>query len=115
MFSQLWNAVINSLWKEDYISNSEMELLLIPYPFNQRMRYIQWPPFLLANKVKFVRFLLKFLLATCIKMSSYGEAVRVFPGNTLEETMPTLVMIKSMYFIHILKWWKITYYQPIVS
>ena len=51
MFSQLWNVVIKSLWEEDYINNSEMERLLIPYSSKQRMKYIQWPPFLLANKV----------------------------------------------------------------
>lgn len=50
-FSQLWNEVIESFREEDYIDNKERELLLIPYNVLPSMKYIQWPPFLLANKI----------------------------------------------------------------
>ncbi|KAI5072192.1 hypothetical protein GOP47_0012298 [Adiantum capillus-veneris] len=50
-FSQLWNAIIESFREEDYIDNKERELLLIPYNSDPTMKYMQWPPFLLANKI----------------------------------------------------------------
>lgn len=58
-FSQLWNAVIKSIRQEDYIKNDEMELLLIPQSSDLDMRYIQWPPFLLANKIASVLDMVK--------------------------------------------------------
>lgn len=50
-FSQLWNEVIESFREEDYITDNEKELLLIPYSIDPLMKYMQWPPFLLANKI----------------------------------------------------------------
>ncbi|KAL3689639.1 hypothetical protein R1sor_015948 [Riccia sorocarpa] len=49
-FAPMWNEVVNSLREEDYISNSEKDLLLMPrnqWPGS----LVQWPLFLLANKV----------------------------------------------------------------
>ena len=54
-FSQLWNEIIESLREEDYLSNHEKELLLIPYSTDSSA-YNQWPAFLLADKVFFVVF-----------------------------------------------------------
>ncbi|MCO5578496.1 hypothetical protein L7F22_032339 [Adiantum nelumboides] len=50
-FSQLWNAVIETLRKEDYIKDSEMDLLFIPYTSNPYIKYVPWPAFLLMNKI----------------------------------------------------------------
>ena len=58
-FSQLWNEIIESLREEDYLSNHEKELLLIPYSTDSSA-YNQWPAFLLANKVIVCSFLKKY-------------------------------------------------------
>eukprot|EP00250_Pteridium_aquilinum_P011201 c19900_g1_i1 orf=712-6561(-) len=50
-FSQLWNAVIQTMREEDYLDNEEMELLLIPYSPDANINYIPWPAFLLRNKI----------------------------------------------------------------
>eukprot|EP00250_Pteridium_aquilinum_P011202 c19900_g2_i1 orf=287-6166(-) len=50
-FSQLWNEVIESFREEDYIDNKERELLIIPHNLELSQKYMQWPPFLLANKI----------------------------------------------------------------
>ncbi|TVU11853.1 hypothetical protein EJB05_45462 [Eragrostis curvula] len=50
-FSQIWNLIITSLREEDLISNREKDLLLAPYYRDRDMRIIQWPLFLLANKM----------------------------------------------------------------
>ena len=55
-FSQLWNEIIECLREEDYLSNDEKELLLIPYS-KETSTYNQWPAFLLADKVSFVVFI----------------------------------------------------------
>ncbi|KAJ9563699.1 hypothetical protein OSB04_008859 [Centaurea solstitialis] len=49
-FSQVWNEFIFSLRMEDLISNSERDLLLVPYK-TSAVPVIQWPPFLLASKI----------------------------------------------------------------
>ncbi|XP_071703177.1 callose synthase 7-like isoform X2 [Rutidosis leptorrhynchoides] len=49
-FSQVWNEFIFSLRMEDLISNSERDLLLVPYTVSD-VPVIQWPPFLLASKI----------------------------------------------------------------
>ncbi|KAL7607018.1 hypothetical protein Lser_V15G15427 [Lactuca serriola] len=49
-FSQVWNEFIFSLRMEDLISNSERDLLLVPYTTSV-VPVIQWPPFLLASKI----------------------------------------------------------------
>jgi callose synthase len=51
-FSQLWNEIIECLREEDYLSNYEKELLLIPQS-RDSSTYNQWPAFLLADKVSF--------------------------------------------------------------
>ncbi|XP_043697795.1 callose synthase 5 [Telopea speciosissima] len=50
-FGQLWNEVICSFREEDLISDSEMDLLLVPYSSDPSLKLIQWPPFLLASKI----------------------------------------------------------------
>ncbi|XP_071706332.1 callose synthase 7-like [Rutidosis leptorrhynchoides] len=49
-FSQVWNEFIYSMRMEDLISNSERDLLLVPYTTSD-VPVIQWPPFLLASKI----------------------------------------------------------------
>ncbi|XP_020523271.1 callose synthase 7 isoform X2 [Amborella trichopoda] len=49
-FSQVWNAFIICLRKEDLINNREMDLLLVPYSSGD-IPVVQWPPFLLASKI----------------------------------------------------------------
>ncbi|MED6156387.1 Callose synthase 5, partial [Stylosanthes scabra] len=76
-FAQLWNEIICSFREEDLISDRqdlkpgfyyslcsspiknkvylhdsrEMDLLLVPYSLDSRLKIIQWPPFLLASKI----------------------------------------------------------------
>ncbi|CAM0884882.1 unnamed protein product [Alopecurus aequalis] len=50
-FSQIWNLIITSFREEDLIDNREMDLLLVPYCKDREINIIQWPPFLLANKI----------------------------------------------------------------
>eukprot|EP00252_Welwitschia_mirabilis_P000809 TRINITY_DN1078_c0_g2_i1.p1 TRINITY_DN1078_c0_g2~~TRINITY_DN1078_c0_g2_i1.p1 ORF type:complete len:1946 (+),score=300.86 TRINITY_DN1078_c0_g2_i1:262-6099(+) len=50
-FAQLWNKVITSFRKEDLITNSERDLLLVPYTSDRTLNIVQWPPFLLASKI----------------------------------------------------------------
>ncbi|KAM0939118.1 putative 1,3-beta-glucan synthase [Dioscorea sansibarensis] len=50
-FAQLWNEVICSFREEDFISDREMDLLLVPYSSDPSLKVIQWPPFLLASKI----------------------------------------------------------------
>ncbi|CAL5428591.1 unnamed protein product [Camellia sinensis] len=50
-FAQLWNTIISSFREEDFISNREMDLLLVPYWADSELNLIQWPPFLLASKI----------------------------------------------------------------
>ncbi|CAI9089021.1 OLC1v1023506C1 [Oldenlandia corymbosa var. corymbosa] len=49
-FSQMWNEFILSMRMEDLISNSERDMLLVPYSASD-ISVIQWPPFLLASKI----------------------------------------------------------------
>ncbi|KAL2631732.1 hypothetical protein R1flu_016418 [Riccia fluitans] len=49
-FAPMWNEIITSLREEDYISNSEKDLLLMPRNHGPGA-LVQWPLFLLANKV----------------------------------------------------------------
>nr|XP_043638747.1 callose synthase 7-like [Erigeron canadensis] len=49
-FSQVWNEFIFSMRMEDLISDSERNLLLVPYTVSN-VQVIQWPPFLLASKI----------------------------------------------------------------
>ncbi|XP_025650299.1 callose synthase 3-like isoform X3 [Arachis hypogaea] len=51
-FAKLWNPIITSFREEDLISNREMDLLLVPYRVDCELGFMQWPPFLLANKVQ---------------------------------------------------------------
>uniref|UniRef100_A0A7N0T997 1,3-beta-glucan synthase n=1 Tax=Kalanchoe fedtschenkoi TaxID=63787 RepID=A0A7N0T997_KALFE len=50
-FAQLWNQIISSFREEDLINDREMDLLLVPYWADRDLGLIQWPPFLLANKI----------------------------------------------------------------
>lgn len=50
MFSPFWNQIIRNLRNEDYISNFEMNLLLMPKNSNI-LKSVQWPLFLLTSKV----------------------------------------------------------------
>ncbi|XP_048235434.1 callose synthase 9 isoform X1 [Ricinus communis] len=49
-FSPFWNEIIKSLREEDYITNLEMELLLMPKN-SGNLSLVQWPLFLLASKI----------------------------------------------------------------
>jgi callose synthase len=53
-FSQLWNEVITSFRQEDLISDKEKDLMLVPYSSDPHLNLVQWPPFLLASKVRSV-------------------------------------------------------------
>ncbi|MCO5610096.1 hypothetical protein L7F22_064331 [Adiantum nelumboides] len=48
-FAPYWNEVITSLREEDYISNREKELLIMPS--NAKHQFVQWPLFLLVSKI----------------------------------------------------------------
>ncbi|OIV91208.1 hypothetical protein TanjilG_30430 [Lupinus angustifolius] len=49
-FSPVWNEIIRNLREEDYITNFELELLLMPRNSGD-LRLVQWPLFLLASKI----------------------------------------------------------------
>ncbi|CAL1390847.1 unnamed protein product [Linum trigynum] len=49
-FSPFWNEIIRNLREEDYIANFEMELLEMPRNSGD-LTLVQWPLFLLANKI----------------------------------------------------------------
>ncbi|KAL7608711.1 hypothetical protein Lser_V15G10958 [Lactuca serriola] len=49
-FSQVWNEFIFSMRMEDLISNSERDLLLVPYTTSD-VPVVQWPLFMLASKI----------------------------------------------------------------
>lgn len=49
-FSPFWNEIIRNLREEDYITNLEMELLMMPKNTGT-LPVIQWPLFLLASKI----------------------------------------------------------------
>ncbi|TVU12311.1 hypothetical protein EJB05_45949, partial [Eragrostis curvula] len=50
-FAQLWNEVICSFREEDFISDKEMDLLVVPYSSDPSLKLMQWPLFLLASKI----------------------------------------------------------------
>ncbi|XP_007014805.2 PREDICTED: callose synthase 9 [Theobroma cacao] len=49
-FSPVWNEIIKNLREEDYLTNLEMELLLMPKNTGS-LPLVQWPLFLLASKI----------------------------------------------------------------
>lgn len=49
-FAPFWNEIIKNLREEDFISNLEMELLLMPTNIGS-VPLVQWPLFLLASKI----------------------------------------------------------------
>ncbi|XP_072963967.1 callose synthase 9 [Typha angustifolia] len=53
-FSPFWNEIIRNLREEDYITNFEMELLVMPKNSGD-LPIVQWPLFLLASKVFLAR------------------------------------------------------------
>ncbi|XP_021771976.1 callose synthase 9-like [Chenopodium quinoa] len=53
-FSPFWNEIIRNLREEDYITNLEMELLLMPKNSGS-LPLVQWPLFLLASKIFLAR------------------------------------------------------------
>ncbi|CAL4920447.1 unnamed protein product [Urochloa decumbens] len=59
-FAPFWNEIVRNLREEDYISNAELELLLMPKN-DGVLSIVQWPLFLLASKV----FLAKDIAADC--------------------------------------------------
>ncbi|KAM0918456.1 hypothetical protein ACQ4PT_008980 [Festuca glaucescens] len=50
-FAQLWNEIICSFREEDFISDKEMDLLVVPYSSDPSLKLMQWPLFLLASKI----------------------------------------------------------------
>ncbi|XP_020203976.1 callose synthase 9 [Cajanus cajan] len=53
-FAPFWNEIIRNLREEDYITNFEMELLLMPKNSGD-LPLVQWPLFLLASKIFLAR------------------------------------------------------------
>ncbi|XP_057422591.1 callose synthase 9 [Lotus japonicus] len=53
-FSPFWNEIMRNLREEDYITNFEMELLLMPRNSGD-LPLVQWPLFLLASKIFLAR------------------------------------------------------------
>ncbi|KAF3791246.1 Callose synthase 9 [Nymphaea thermarum] len=53
-FAPFWNEIVKTLREEDYITNLELELLLIPRNTGV-LPMVQWPLFLLASKVFMAR------------------------------------------------------------
>ncbi|CAG7882186.1 unnamed protein product [Brassica rapa] len=49
-FAPFWNQIIKCLREEDYITDLEMELLLMPKN-SGRLQLVQWPLFLLSSKI----------------------------------------------------------------
>lgn len=49
-FAPFWNEIVKNLREEDYITNLEMELLLMPKN-SWKLPLVQWPLFLLASKI----------------------------------------------------------------
>ncbi|CAA0815270.1 Callose synthase 9 [Striga hermonthica] len=49
-FAPFWNEIVKNLREEDYISNQEMELLLMPKNSGS-LPLVQWPLFLLVSKI----------------------------------------------------------------
>ncbi|CAL0316284.1 unnamed protein product [Lupinus luteus] len=49
-FSPVWNEIIRNLREEDYITNFEMDVLLMPRN-SGNLPLVQWPLFLLASKI----------------------------------------------------------------
>ncbi|KAG6787621.1 hypothetical protein POTOM_003664 [Populus tomentosa] len=50
IFGPFWNEIIHNLREEDYVTNLEMELLLMPKN-SGNLPLVQWPLFLLASKI----------------------------------------------------------------
>ncbi|XP_044983200.1 callose synthase 9 [Hordeum vulgare subsp. vulgare] len=59
-FAPFWNEIVKNLREEDYISNTELDLLLMPKNIGG-LPIVQWPLFLLASKV----FLAKDIAVDC--------------------------------------------------
>ncbi|URE06586.1 hypothetical protein MUK42_21586 [Musa troglodytarum] len=53
-FAPFWNKVVENLREEDYINNSERDLLILPKN-SEILPMVQWPLFLLANKIFLAR------------------------------------------------------------
>ncbi|QCE05705.1 callose synthase [Vigna unguiculata] len=53
-FAPFWNEIISNLREEDYVTNFEMELLLMPKNSGD-VPMIQWPLFLLSSKIFLAR------------------------------------------------------------
>ncbi|KAF5735736.1 hypothetical protein HS088_TW15G01252 [Tripterygium wilfordii] len=53
-FSPFWNEIIRNLREEDYVTNLEMELLLMPKN-SGNLPLVQWPLVLLASKIFLAR------------------------------------------------------------
>ncbi|KAJ4775037.1 GLUCAN SYNTHASE-LIKE 8 family protein [Rhynchospora pubera] len=49
-FSPFWNEIVKSLREEDYISNMERDLLMMPSNCGS-LKMVQWPLFLLTSKI----------------------------------------------------------------
>ncbi|KAL5209846.1 hypothetical protein ABZP36_005469 [Zizania latifolia] len=59
-FAPFWNEIVRNLREEDYINNTELDLLLMPKN-NGDLPIVQWPLFLLASKI----FLAKDIAIDC--------------------------------------------------
>ncbi|XP_006649287.1 callose synthase 9 [Oryza brachyantha] len=59
-FAPFWNEIVRNMREEDYINNTELDLLLMPKN-DGALSIVQWPLFLLASKV----FLAKDIAIDC--------------------------------------------------
>ncbi|CAL9752250.1 unnamed protein product [Musa acuminata subsp. burmannicoides] len=53
-FAPFWNKIVENLREEDYINNSERDLLILPKN-SEILLMVQWPLFLLASKIFLAR------------------------------------------------------------
>ncbi|XXG90536.1 hypothetical protein AAC387_Pa12g2277 [Persea americana] len=97
-FSPVWNEFIDSLRIEDYISNTEKDLLRAPYSWNA-ISVMRWPSFLLASKIPIALDMAKDLrgkedadLFRKIKSDDYMHAAVIECYETLKEILLNLLI-----------------------
>ncbi|KAJ0244355.1 hypothetical protein HA466_0190010 [Hirschfeldia incana] len=83
-FAPFWNQIITCLREEDYITDYEMDLLLMPKNFGSRL--VQWPLFLLSSKI---------LLATEIAAESKSQEEIV---KRIEKDVSMKYAVEEVYY-----------------
>ncbi|MCO5602963.1 hypothetical protein L7F22_057104 [Adiantum nelumboides] len=115
-FAPFWNTIINCMREEDYITNKEKDLLVMP----TRTEYAKWPLFLLASQVSLAVKLLKedpeallermkpgsFMLSAVVEayegtVTLLKEIVAPGPGvkflTTVDETVKSRILENSFF------------------